>query len=540
MTARHDPPVAPVEASTGREFWRQRVRQTADREFLRFEGRSWTFGEFDLEQRRLAGGLAALGITRGTRVAVGLSNRPETALLQLALQELGAVGIPLLPGLTFGELGFPIDHSEATVLVVDDPVARELLTRLDGHSSIRQVIVTNDVDPPHGLPVERLEELATATPLEFRPLEGLDARSLAAVLYTSGSTGRPKGVMIGAGSFARVGPAFAERYGITAADNYFLPLPLAHAAGALTALGIAVYTGCPLTLVDRFSPSTFWSQVHANGATVAVLFPAQLNLLLETDDGTPAPGEASLRLVITHAYLRRFRHRYDVQLATVWGMTETGAICAGSEPGYEGELGENYVGTAMRDAEVGSFDEGFTRLPPGEPGELCLRHPNVMIGYLKDPEETAKTLVDGWVRSGDRGVIDEHGRVFFVGRYKNMIKRSGENVSAEEVELVLAEHPAVSECAVFAVPDRIRAEEVAAVVSTRPGATVDPTVLRAHCSSSLVRWKLPRYLLLRDEPLPRLANGKIDRVALVEAFDVAAAWDADGTGRGQVTARLQP
>jgi crotonobetaine/carnitine-CoA ligase len=208
-------------------------------------------------------------------------------------------------------------------------------------------------------------------------------------------------------------------------------------------------------------------------------------------------------------------------------MTETGAICAGSEPGYEGELGENYVGTAMDGSEIGIFDEDFRPLPPGEPGEIALRHPHVMLGYLRQPEETARTLVDGWVRSGDRGVMDEEGRVFFAGRFKNVIKRSGENVSAEEVELALADHPDVSECAVFGVPDPIRAEEVAAVVVVRPGAALEPAGLRAACAATLVRWKLPRYLLLRDEPLPRLGNGKVDRVQLVESFDVGAAWDAD-------------
>ena len=136
---------------------------------------------------------------------------------------------------------------------------------------------------------------------------------------------------------------------------------------------------------------------------------------------------------------------------------------------------------------------------------------------------------DGWVRSGDRGVVDEQGRLFFAGRLKNVIKRSGENVSAEEVELALAGQPGVAECAVFGVPDRLRGEEVAAVVV---GRGLEPEALRAACGQRLVRWKLPRYVALREEPLPRLGNGKVDRVALVESFDAAAAWDADRTSGG--------
>jgi crotonobetaine/carnitine-CoA ligase len=149
-----------------------------------------------------------------------------------------------------------------------------------------------------------------------------------------------------------------------------------------------------------------------------------------------------------------------------------------------------------------------------------------MLGYLKDPEATAQTLVDGWVRSGDQGVIDDAGRLLFVGRIKNVIKRSGENVSAEEVEEELMRNPDVAECTVFGVPDPVRTEEVAAVVVRSAGAAADPAALREACAERLVRWKLPRYVVVRDEPLPRLANGKLDRVALRASVDLDKAWDA--------------
>src|SRR5439155_15012385 len=133
----------------------------------------------------------------------------------------------------------------------------------------------------------------------------------------------------------------------------------------------------------------------------------------------------------------------------------------------------------------------------------------------------------GWIRSGDRGFVDRRGHVFFQGRVKNVIKRSGENVSAEEVEAAIEELAEVAECCVFAVPDRIRTEEVAAVVYARPGAVVDPAALRETCGVRLARWKLPRYVAVRKDPLPRLPNGKIDRVTLAESLDLAASWDAE-------------
>jgi crotonobetaine/carnitine-CoA ligase len=186
----------------------------------------------------------------------------------------------------------------------------------------------------------------------------------------------------------------------------------------------------------------------------------------------------------------------------------------------------------MKDVEVAVLDERLRALGPGQTGEIALRHRHVMLGYLKDPEATSQTLVDGWVRSGDLGVLDGDGRLFFVGRLKNVIKRSGENISAEEVEATLAEHPDVAESTVFAVPDPIRTEEVYAVVVRRHGTVADPVALRAFCGETLVRWKLPRYIVVRDEPLPRLPSGKLDRVALRASLDGAAAWDAQAVGSG--------
>jgi crotonobetaine/carnitine-CoA ligase len=131
------------------------------------------------------------------------------------------------------------------------------------------------------------------------------------------------------------------------------------------------------------------------------------------------------------------------------------------------------------------------------------------------------------VRSGDRGYVDHSGRAFFAGRYKAMIKRSGENVSAEEVEAALLDHPDVAECVVVAVPDRIRTEEVGAIIVRRVGTDADPVAVRDAAAQRLIRWKLPRYILVQDEPLPRLGNGKIDRTGAAAAIDPAAAWDAD-------------
>src|SRR5690606_12920241 len=151
---------------------------------------------------------------------------------------------------------------------------------------------------------------------------------------------------------------------------------------------------------------------------------------------------------------------FGVEVGLTWGMTETGATSVLSHPGDRPEeLGDGYVGTGAHGVEI-AIMEGARRLQPGAVGEIALRHAHAMLGYLDDPDATARTLVDGWVRSGDLGVLDEHGRLRYVGRIKSMIKRSGENVSPQEVEAALLEHPAVKEALVFGVADPIRTQEV--------------------------------------------------------------------------------
>ena len=405
-------------AATGRELWRRRVEASPDDPFLHSEGRGWSYGEFDQEARRLAAGLAEIaGVERGDLVLVGMGNRHEALLSQLAITELGAVFVPLLPGLGFEELAYPVNHSGARILLADPESAGPLLPRFGELENLERVFVTADVEAAEGVAATPLAELTTAEPVPPRELDGYDDRSLAAVLYTSGSTGRPKGVMMPAGCFPSVGEAFSLRFGVGGSDVFLLAASLAHAVGSVTALSMTLFNGGQLHVLDRFSPSRFWDDVAAHGATCSVLFPAHLNLLLETELGAPAPG--------------------------------------------------------------------------------------------------------------DLGVLDDEGRLFFVGRIKNVIKRSGENVSAEEVEEVIAAQPGVVETTVFGVPDRLRTEEVCAVVVRAAESELDATELRRGCAEKLIRWKLPRYVVLRDEPLPRLANGKLDRVTLRKALDLGRAWDAE-------------
>lgn len=463
--------------------------------------------------RRVAAALRAMGVRGGTRVLIGGRNSVDLIVIHTALRHLGAVLVPLVPGLSQAELSHQVRHSKAEYLVADDAV----LQALDPAETAAEGCLRTVVDFPR-----ELASWLAQPPLEDSLLDAHTDRDPWAIFYTSGSSGLPKGVVLPAGSFPSVGRGYVERFGITAHDNYFLPLTVGHAVGGITAQAVAITAGCRLTIEERFSPRRFWTSVAENSATCSILFPAQLNLLMEVAD--EAPTATPLRLVITHAPHAAFARRFGVTLGVCWGMTETGATSTGSRIPDPLTDTEGYVGIPMDGVEVGIFDETGKRLAPGQVGEIWLRHEYVMFEYLDDPAATAATLQDGWVRSGDRGRLTLDDELFYLGRIKNMIKRSGENISPEEVEISLHNVPGVQECVVFGVPDRIRTEEVAAlVVSDDDG--LDEQKLMSAIAEELAVWKLPRYVLLRATRLPRLPNGKINRRLAIQSVSIEQFWD---------------
>jgi acyl-CoA synthetase (AMP-forming)/AMP-acid ligase II len=228
---------------------------------------------------------------------------------------------------------------------------------------------------------------------------------------------------------------------------------------------------------------------------------------------------------VTHAYIPEFRERFGVELGTVWAQTESGAQGAGALRTDLGARGEGYIGPPLGEEEIRIVAPDGTPLPPGEVGEIQIRDRYVMLGYLNDPEGTKTALVDGWISCGDFGSLDEQGGLRYHGRLKNMVKRSGENISPEEIETVIIEHPSVVEVVAFGVPDRLRTEELAVVVVTR--SDVDPAALEAFVASRAARWKAPRYVDVRREPLDRLPSGKLDRVGTRKSLDLDTCWDRE-------------
>lgn len=487
---------------------------------MRFGDQTWTYGAFDAWVNQAANALAERGVKRGSHVAVWLGSSPDTFRLHLALYKLGAVVVPLISKATEAETHFVLEHSEAEVLIADVELA-SVPPALDELPLLRSVI---PVGAPEGDPsastYEQFDLASTDAPAD----SGSAPDELAILLYTSGSTGKPKGVMIPAQGFVDTGRAFARHFELRPTDNYLLTLPMFHAAGAISSPGQTIASGGCFTIMPRWSPSRFWATARDVHATVTTLFPSQVAMLM----GLPATDrdqDHQIRLVITHEYAPAFMARFGVDTCTIWGMTETSGICTATRPGWT-RRAAGFVGEPMEDAVVTIRDLDGNVLPAGDEGEIWLYHPSSMLGYFRDEAATAATLSDKWIRSGDLGVLDAQGQLFFRGRIKNLIKRSGENIAGEEVEDVIASHPDVDECIVFGVPDEIRTEEVYAIVVAH-GEGADPEALRDWCLERISSWKSPRFIEVRSELLPRLPNEKLDRQAVKRSIALEQAWDRE-------------
>ena len=490
---------------TAAACWDQAVRRHGPRRFLRAPGQDLSYAGFDRWARTVAARLSAAGIRPGHAVALILGSTPAHLAILAGLARLGAVSVPLDPGRPGPERQELISRSGATFTIAEPAL-----------------VVPGSLDVPVlDMPVLDVAELtappgpADADGPDPEPAR-LDPADPWAILFTSGSTSRPRGVVIPQRAFAVTGQALADAHGYGPDDTVLSVQPLHHASATLMSWAPAAAAGASLALVERFSVSGFWDLVRQADATVAIVVPTVAELLLTAP---PAPGDRDhpLRLLVTHYDVPDFAVRFGAEVRTLWGMTETsglGLTTRAGEPTADGVVGRPYPPSA-RVRLVG--DDGRD-VAPGETGQVLFAHPAVMTGYLGEPPPPF-----GWISSGDLMRQRPDGSFAYVGRAKAVIKRGGENISAHEVERVLAGHPGVREVVVVGVPDPVFVEEACAVVAW--AGPPDPAGLRAFCAGRLASFQVPRYVAAWPGALPKLSNHKIDRQAVRAGLDLSAADD---------------
>ncbi|MPY77172.1 MAG: AMP-binding protein [Actinophytocola sp.] len=462
-------------------------------------GTSLTFDDVARQSARLAGVLAGYGISAGDRVAVMLRNRPEFPLLWLALARIGAAIVPVNTNYREVDGGHVLAHSGARLAVVE-PEFADLLARVQPRTELEWVLTPDDLAA-----ASAAYEGATAVPEQ--PVN---------VQYTSGTTGAPKGCVL------------SHRYWLTLVRGLVTDFPSISDSDTLitaqpfhyidpqwnVALGLAA--GARLVVLDRFHPSTFWQQVRDYDVTWFYCLGLMPTLLLRQPEHT---DDLRHRVRAIHASaIPRDLHaaleqRWGVPWYEAFGMTETGADIRMSESDHDELVGSGCIGRPTRDREAVILGEDGLPLPRGETGELALRGTGLMLRYHDDPDATRRAFRGGWFHTGDLATMDERGRVYYVGRTKDMIRRSGENVSADEVERTLQQHPGVSLAAVIAVPDEVRGEEIKAFVVPSGATSPVPDDLAEFCSAKLAYFKVPRFWSVVDSlpmtPSERVAKGQL-------------------------------
>ena len=498
-----------------------------DATFLVYEDERWGFDEVAAHRDALGALLVEhYGIEPGDRVAIGMRNFPEWVIAFAAITSVGAVSVSLNAWWTEDELAFALEDSGTTVLIAD--VERVERTRSAcARLGIRTVGVRlgeSTFDDEIGS-VDRYEELlpigAHLPDVEFGPDDD------ATILYTSGTTGRPKGAVSTHRAVLQALTAFACRTAVARLRHpdeakvaeeqptvFILVVPLFHVTGAVPVMLSCAAVGLKLVMMHKWDPLKALELIEREKVTNFVGVPTQSWDLVEHPrfaefdtsslvsvggGGAPAPPELVKRVDTT---FRRGRPGIG------YGMTETNAY-GPQNSGQDYVTHPTSTGRWVPILEIEVRDADGKPVPVGERGEIWFKGPHLIRGYWNRPEATAETIVDGWLRSGDIGRLDDEGFLYVEDRAKDMVLRGGENVYCAEVEAAIYEHPAVYEAAVFGVPHERLGEEVAVAVFPRAGATLTAEELQAHVAERLAPFKVPSKVLIVGEQLPRNASGKI-------------------------------
>ena len=493
------------------EVMDRHVEATPDHLALIDDRTRLTYRELDRAVARVVEGLQALGIRGGDRVMIVSENSIPLACLLFAASRLDAWAIVVNPRLSPRELDLIRDHSGARRVLLTADVSQEAAAHADRYEANVQ-----DVGPLRGIAVTGLN-LATVA----EPIEADGANQVAVLIYTSGTTGTPKGVMLTHRNLLFSARGTAAFRNMTAEDVQYCVLPISHIVG-ISLLTMTLMVGATVRLVAKYDPAALVKAMAQEGVTILNGVPATYQRLLEyrRNAGLPKLDRGRLRVIsVAGAPLEpelksRVEQELGLPLLNGYGITECSPGISGVRP--DSPKSDHTVGTVMPGLEARLVGRDGSAVADGEVGELHVRGPNVMRGYYRAPDLTAKAIdPDGWFNTGDLARF-ENGAMYIVGRTKEMIIRSGFNVYPAEIEAVLSTHQAVVQCAVVgrAVEGN---EEVVAFVQLIKGSTATAQDLMAHVAPQLTSYKRPSEIILMDA-LPATSTGKLLKHKLAESL----------------------
>jgi carnitine-CoA ligase len=513
------------------------VERRGGSEFMQFCGNvPLTYARMDELSNRFARGLTRLGVSKGNRLAMLLPNCEEFVPLWFAAAKLGAIEVPINPAMKDKLLRYLLKDCEASVLVCHSSVLENVAAALMNEAVFAHVIVIGG-DATHvkaaGIACdsavtasELASELASPVPIDI-----VDPSDPIAIMYTSGTTGSSKGVILPHHQYYVWAERMAASMALTSDDVYFTPLPLFHGDAQFFGVYFPLVYGARGVIHERFSASRYWDQVRGCRATATNLLGAMAHILWRQNP-SPRDAENGIRVCQSIPMVTMqsaFEERFLLTLVTGYGQTETSLVTFDTpnarKAGSCGMVDPYY--------EIAIVDEDDNILPAGRVGEIVIRptQPWTMFrGYFGQPVHSVHAWRNLWFHSGDTGCLDDEGWLYFKGRIKDVIRRRGENISAEEVEAIVEEHPLVLECAAVAVSSELSEDEIKVVVVRRANDAPTAEELWNFCRAKAARHMVPRYIEFSDGPLPRTPTEKIAKVQLRARGINKQTWDSDAAG----------
>ena len=478
-----------------------------------------TFSDLEYQSNAIANMLHSIGVEYGDNVAVMLQNRAEFPLTWLALSKIGAVMVPINVQYKEYDTSKIIAHSGAKVIITSNAYL-PIITSIQGSVSTLETIMNVDRMGKSDQSILDYHHLVSLESTK-QPKVSVFPESLVNIQYTSGTTGNPKGCML------------THEYWLTLAKQFTgSPVNIDENDVMLTAQPFyymdpqwnfltAIKSGARLIMLDRFHPSTFMKKVRSYDVSFFSCVGVMPTLLLKTPLSVEDRNN-KLRYVACSAIPKEIHKeiedRWGVPWHEMYGATEVGGVTF-IPPHYHGKItGSGTIGCIDKHKEALIVDETDRPVPRGEVGELVIRGLGIMKGYFKDQKATNKVFQGGWFHTGDLVRMDDEGLLYFQGRKKDVIRRSGENISASEVEDVIKLHESVQNVACIPVPDDIRGEEIKAYIVLKPGFTpesVPPKELINLCDQMLAYFKIPRYWEYRSK-LPLTASERVAKHILVK------------------------
>jgi len=500
------------------------AQANSDKVAYHFLDQSKTYGELDAAVTMFASGLSKLGIQKGDHIALITGNSPHFVIGFYGALRVGATIIPVNPIYTPDEVGYILNNGDVKAVITLDllvPLCEGLHTHLP---KVEHYIICETGQVPGDSDVSSLSVYKKLIP--FMNVIGLgqapfqepeiQEEDVAVVLYTSGTTGKPKGAMLTHKNIYSNASDVGEYLNFSNDDRVITALPMFHVFCLTVSLNAPLLMGGTLVIVPKFSPAEIYRVAREHKATVFAGVPTMFNFILQY------PGNVedfkTFRLFISGgasmpvALLENFEKKFNVQVSEGYGLSEASPVTCFNPLDRPRKAGS--IGTSIVNVENKIVNEEGEDLQPGEVGELIVRGPNVMKGYYKLPEETAATIKDGWLYTGDLAKMDEEGYFYIVDRKKDLVIVGGYNVYPREVEEVLFAHPSIVEAAVIGVPDSDFGEAIHAFVVKSDNSLTEEAV-RSYCSEHLAKYKVPAVIEFLED-LPKNTTGKILRRTLKE------------------------